>query len=261
MASRASRRPRLGVFKLASCDGCQLTLLDCEDELLAVAEAVDIVHFPEASSKVLPDGPFDVVLVEGSVSTTAQLDELRHIRACTRVLITIGACATTGGIQALRNFADHDEFVRAVYARPDYIDSLTTATPIADHVGVDFELRGCPIDKGQLIEVITALLVGRKPAIPDESVCLECKRRGTVCVVVTKNEACLGPVTHAGCGAICPAFARGCYGCFGPRERPNTRALATLLKKHGADDPEVRRHFRLFTGYSKEFREESERHE
>jgi sulfhydrogenase subunit delta len=259
--SSSSQRPRLGVFKLASCDGCQLTLLDCEDELLAIAGAVDIVHFPEASSSLAPKGPFDLVLVEGSVSTTEQLAELQEIRAATRTLVSIGACATAGGIQALRNFADHEEFIRAVYARPEYISTLGTSTPIADHVRVDFELRGCPIDKGQLLELVTATLHGRKPAIPDESVCMECKRRGTVCVVVAKGQACLGPVTHAGCGALCPAYARGCYGCFGPKERPNTAALAKHLGELGWSEAQIRRGFRLFTGYAPDFREESERHD
>ncbi len=239
---------------MASCDGCQLTLLDCEDELLGVAEAVDIVHFPEASSKLAAEGPFDVVLVEGSVSTPEQLAELREIRASTRVLVTIGACATAGGIQALRNFADHEEFVRAVYARPEYISTLATSTPIADHVAVEFELRGCPIDKQQLLELISALLVGRKPNLPNESVCMECKRRGTVCVMVARNELCLGPVTHAGCGALCPTYARGCYGCFGPRERPNTGSLVERFSSAGATRDQIRRHFRLFTGYAPEFR-------
>jgi len=252
--SPGSRRPRLGVFKLASCDGCQLTLLDCEDELLAIAGAVDIVHFPEASSRLAAQGPFDVVLVEGSVSTPEQLEELREIRSSTGALVTIGACATAGGIQALRNFADHQEFVRAVYAHPEYISTLATSTPIAEHVDVDFELRGCPIDKHQLVELISALLSGRKPNLPDESVCMECKRRGTVCVVVARNEVCLGPVTHAGCGAICPAYARGCYGCFGPRERPNTASLADMMVRAGSTRDDVRRHFRLFTGYAPEFR-------
>ena len=256
-----TRRPRLGVFKLASCDGCQLTLLDCEDELLTIADAVEIVHFAEASSKVAPEGPFDLVLIEGSVSTPDQLAEVRAIRARTKVLVTIGACATAGGIQALRNWADHEELLRAVYARPEYIATLSTSTPISDHVPVDFELRGCPIDKGQLLELITATLHGRKPAIPNESVCMECKRRGTVCVVVAKGQACLGPVTHAGCGALCPTYARGCYGCFGPKERPNTVALAAHLRQLGWSRAEVRRGFRLFTGYAPEFREESERHD
>jgi coenzyme F420-reducing hydrogenase gamma subunit len=249
------------VFKLASCDGCQLTLLDCEDELLAVAGAVDIVHFPEATSNMAADGPFDLTLVEGSVTTADQLAELRHIRARSRVVIAIGACATAGGIQALKNFADHTEFVRAVYARPEYISTLATSTPISDHVDIDYELRGCPIDKGQLLEVITAFLVGRKPAIRDESVCVECKRRGTVCIMVSRGDACLGPVTHAGCDAVCPAYARGCFGCYGPRESPNTGSLADHFIAEGMERRAAVRTFRLFTGGAPAFTAESRRHE
>jgi len=261
MAVARASRPRLGVFKLASCDGCQLTLLDLEDEFLALTGAVEIVHFPEASSTMAPHGPFDLTLVEGSVSTPAQLEELQAIRAASRVLVTIGACATAGGVQALRNFADHEEYIRAVYARPDYIDSLATATPVAEHVSVDFELRGCPISKAQLIEVISAYLVGRRPDIPDESVCMECKRAGRVCVVVARGQPCLGPVTHAGCGSLCPRFARGCFGCFGPKERANTAPLAEQLRAGGADRPQIVRAFRLLTGWAPEFRAESERHD
>lgn len=261
MAIARASRPRLGVFKLASCDGCQLTLLDLEDELLALTGVVEIVHFPEASSAMAPHGPFDLTLVEGSVSTPAHLEELLAIRAASRVLVTIGACATAGGVQALRNFADHEEYIRAVYARPDYIDSLATATPVADHVAVDFELRGCPISKAQLVEVISAYLVGRRPDIPDESVCMECKRAGRVCVVVARDQPCLGPVTHAGCGSLCPRFARGCFGCFGPKERANTAALAEQLRVRGADGPEIVRTFRLLTGWAPEFRAESELHD
>lgn len=260
-AATGGRRPRLGVFKLASCDGCQLALLDLEDEFLALAGAVEIVHFPEASSSMAPHGPFDLTLVEGSVSTPAHLEELRAIRANSRALVTIGACASAGGVQALRNFADHEEFIRAVYARPDYIDSLAQSTPVADHVAVDFELRGCPIAKAQLLEVISAYLVGRRPDIADESVCMECKRAGQVCVVVAQGMPCLGPVTHAGCGALCPRFARGCFGCFGPKERANTAALAEQLRASGAERPEIVRAFRLLTGWAPAFRAESERHD
>lgn len=255
------RRPRLGVFKMASCDGCQLTLLDCEDELLAIAGAIDIVHFPEASSSMMPDGPFDLTLVEGSISTQEQLAELRHIRKCSKTLVVIGACATSGGVQALRNFADHEEYIRAVYATPAYIDSLATSTPIADHVEVDYELRGCPINKSQLLEVITAYLVGRKPAVPDESVCMECKRRGNVCVMVASGETCLGPVTHAGCGALCPRFDRGCYGCFGQRENANTMSLADWERAHGRDQRDMVRKFRLITAGDTAFVKESVRQE
>ena len=170
-------KPTLAVWKFASCDGCQLTLLDCEDELLALADMVTIAHFLEASSAVQP-GPYDVSLVEGSVTTSRDAERIRQIREQSRMLVTIGACATAGGIQALRNFGDVAEFASVVYASPAYIDTLATSTPISAHVPVDFELRGCPIDRRQLLEVLTALLVGRKPDIPDASVCTECKRRG-----------------------------------------------------------------------------------
>ena len=142
-------KPRLAVWKLASCDGCQLTLLDCEDELLAVAGAVEIAHFTEASSAVV-DGPYDVSLVEGSVTTERDARRILEIRAASAVLVCIGACATSGGIQALRNFADVAEFTSVVYAHPQYISALATSTPVSNHVTVDFELRGCPIDKRQL---------------------------------------------------------------------------------------------------------------
>lgn len=230
--SRTEHRPRLAVWKLASCDGCQLTLLDCEDQLLALAAEVEIAHFAEASSATA-GGPYDVSLVEGSVTTAADADRIARIRAQSRTLVTIGACATAGGIQALRNFADVAEFTAAVYARPEFIATLATSTPISAHVPVDFELRGCPIDKGQLLELLTALLAGRKPRIPSHSVCFDCKSRGTACVMVAHGTPCLGPVTQAGCGAICPAFGRGCYGCFGPVAAPNTDSLIPRLRGLG----------------------------
>jgi coenzyme F420-reducing hydrogenase gamma subunit len=218
-------RKRLAVFKFASCDGCQLSLLSCEDELLQVAELVDIVHFLEASSHV-EAGPYDVALVEGSISTAKDLKRIRQIREQSRKLVTIGACATSGGIQSLRNWASHEDFLRCVYARPEYIDSLATSTAVSEHVNVDFELRGCPIDQTQLLEVIRAMIAGRRPVIPSHSVCMECKRRGNVCIAVTKSAPCVGPVTQAGCGAICPAYDRPCYGCFGPAEGVNCRSLS-----------------------------------
>lgn len=237
--------PTLAVWKFASCDGCQLSLLDCEDELLALAGQVRIAHFLEASSEVLP-GPYDVSLVEGSITTPADARRIHQIREQSRVLVAIGACATAGGIQALRNFADVTEFTSLVYARPEYIDTLATSTPASAHVRVDFELRGCPIDRHQLLETLTALLVGRKPAIPNASVCTECKRRGLTCVMVADGAPCLGPVTQAGCGALCPGYRRGCFGCFGPMATPNTRALIPLLRARGMSEGDVERVFATF---------------
>ncbi|HME31126.1 MAG TPA: hypothetical protein VKG65_00090, partial [Terriglobales bacterium] len=209
-------KPKLAVWKFSSCDGCQLSLLDCEDELLAVADAVEIANFPEASRAVVK-GPYDLSLVEGSITTPHDAERIHGIRRASKLLVTIGACATAGGIQALRNFKDVKEFTSIVYARPDYIETLKKSTPITDHVFVDFELRGCPINKYQLVEVLSAFLNGRKPNTPPHSVCMECKQRGTVCVMVAHGTPCLGPVTQVGCGALCPAYTRGCYGCFGPK--------------------------------------------
>jgi len=253
-----TRRPRLAVWKFASCDGCQLSLLDCEDELLAVAGAVEIAYFPEASS-AMAKGPYDLSLVEGSITTAHDAERIHKVRRQSKFLVTIGACATAGGIQALRNFADVQEFVAAVYASPQFISTLATSTPISAHVKVDFELNGCPINKAQLLEVISAFLAGRKPAIGAHSVCVECKLRGNVCVMV-QGTPCLGPVTHAGCGAICPAYHRGCYGCFGPMERPNTAALAAEWQRLGATPRDLRRVFRTFNAAAEPFRKESDAH-
>ena len=251
------QKPKLAVWKFASCDGCQLSLLDCEDELLAVAGAVEIANFPEASRAVV-DGPYDLSLVEGSITTAHDAERIQEVRRQSKFLVTIGACATSGGIQALRNFKDVKEFTSIVYARPDYISTLDQSTPIADHVQVDFELRGCPINKMQLVEVMTAFLQGRRPNIPTYSVCIECKRRGTVCVMVSQGTPCLGPVTQAGCGALCPAYNRGCYGCFGPKEIPNTSSLSAQFATLGMNKENLVRTFRGFNAFADAFRQESQ---
>jgi len=252
-------RPKLAVWKFASCDGCQLSLLDCEDELLAVGGAVEIANFPEASSAIV-EGPYDLSLVEGSITTPHDAERILEVRKQSKFLVTIGACATAGGIQALRNFADVKDFVATVYASPQYIDTLATSTPISAHIPVDYELHGCPINKAQLVELISAFLAGRKPAVPAHSVCIECKQRGSVCVMV-QGTPCLGPVTHAGCGAICPAYRRGCYGCYGPMETPNMPALSREWRELGADGRDIRRVLRSFNAWAEPFRKESAAHD
>jgi len=250
-------RPTLAVWKFASCDGCQLSLLDCEDELLTLAGAVRIAHFTEMSRATVA-GPYDVSLVEGSITTPEDYERIREIRASSGRLVSIGACATAGGIQGLRNFAASGSYVGTVYAHPQYIASLDTSTPIADHVDVDFELHGCPIDRHQLLEVVTALLAGRRPAIPGHSVCQECKARATVCLLVARGEACLGPVTRAGCGALCPAVGRGCFGCFGPADTANTGSLSDQLRRNGTSPVSLARLFRTFNAGAPAFRQASE---
>ena len=254
------RKPKLAVWKFASCDGCQLSLLDCEDELLAVADRVDIAYFMEASRATVK-GPYDISLVEGSITTPHDAERIHKIRRASKFLASIGACATSGGIQALRNFKDVKDFVTAVYASPQYIETLNRSTPIVDHVPVDFELQGCPINKNQLVEVLSALLAGRRPNVHSYSVCIECKRKGNICVLVAYGMPCLGPVTHAGCGAICPSYNRGCYSCFGPKETPNTSSLSLWFSRLGLGDADLVKAYRMFYACAEPFRRESEAHE
>jgi coenzyme F420-reducing hydrogenase gamma subunit len=222
-----------------------LSLLDCEDELLALAGRVRFAHFPEMS-RTSTGGPYDLSLVEGSVTTPADAARILEIRRLSRRVVTIGACATAGGIQGLRNFAAAGEYAAAVYARPEYLSTLDTSTPISDHIEVDGELHGCPVDRGQLLEVITAHLAGRRPVLSGSSVCQECKARGTVCLLVARGTACLGPVTRAGCGALCPSLDRACFGCFGPSDAPNVAALADRLVGDGHGRGELGRLLRTF---------------
>jgi len=257
---KKNKKPKLAVWKFSSCDGCQLSLLDCEDELLAIAGAVQIANFAEASRAIIK-GPYDLSLVEGSITTPHDAERIHSIRRQSKFLVTIGACATAGGIQALRNFKDVKEFTSIVYATPEFISTLNKSTPISDHVHVDFELRGCPIDKYQLIEVLNAFLNKRKPNIPAYSVCVECKRRGIVCRMVAHGQVCLGPVTQAGCNALCPSYDRGCFGCFGPKETPNTTSLADFLSNKGMSNRDIVRIYRGLNAYAKAFRLESEAHE
>ncbi len=253
-------RPTLAVWKFASCDGCQLSVLDCEDELLAIADAVHFAYFPEATRAAVA-GPYDLSLVEGSITTEDDAERIQEIRRVSKTLVTIGACATSGGIQALRNFADVAQYRSVVYAHPAYISTLERSTPIADHVQVDAELRGCPVDRGQLLELLAAFLQDRPARLVADSVCAECKRRGTVCVAVAHGTPCLGPVTQGGCGALCPAYSRGCFGCFGPVRSANTASLGDRLEHLGMPRHDVVRFFRTFTAAAEAFRAESTRRE
>jgi coenzyme F420-reducing hydrogenase gamma subunit len=253
-------RPKLAVYKFSSCDGCQLSILNLEDELLDLVGRVEIAYFLEARRRQLPP-PYDVGLVEGSISTPEEEERIFQVRRDCRFLVTIGACATSGGIQALRNWADVEEYTRLVYAQPQYVESLETATPIAAHVFVDYELRGCPINKKQLLEVIAAYLMGRKPNIPTYSLCIQCKRRGIPCQLVSAGEPCLGPITQAGCGALCPSVNRPCYGCFGPMEMPNIASLGDWFAGLGYSAGDMVRMLRSFNGYMEPFKQASDRYE
>lgn len=251
--------PKLAVWKFASCDGCQLSILDCEDELIALTERVHIANFPEASRAVVK-GPYHLSLVEGSITTPHDAAKINEIRKSSKYVVTIGACATAGGIQALRNTAQVRDYVKIVYAHPDYIDTLETSMPISRFVHVDFELRGCPVDKYQLLETITCFAQDRAPRFPSHPVCLDCKMAGVPCLMVTRGEPCLGPVTHAGCNALCPRHGRGCFGCFGPSDTPRTETLGDRLLELGVSDRDIQRLFSTYNSGAEAFDREAKRH-
>lgn len=249
-------KPRVAVHKFSSCDGCQLQFLTLEEELLTLADRVDIVYFLEATS-MIDEGPYDVSFVEGSVSTPHDVERIKRIREQSRFLVAIGACATSGGLQALRNWGKLDAFVNAVYASPEHIESLEHSMPLTDHVRVDAELYGCPPDQGQLKSVVTDLLNGVQPRVPSESVCMKCKRDGNVCVLVAKGEPCMGPVTRTGCGALCPYQERDCYGCFGPQGGPNFTAMGQCFLGLGLAPEDVTRRLRFIYSWEPAIREAS----
>lgn len=235
-------KPRLAVHKFTSCDGCQLAFLNAGEALLTLSELVDIIHFAEAG-RVDPDEKVTIAFVEGSISTPDELERIKKIRKNSQYIITIGACATAGGIQALRNFVDHKEWMSAVYASPEYIATLSTSTAIASHVKVDWELWGCPVTTKQVLDAIRSLLFEASPRIKHDSVCMECKRKGYVCVLVAKKQACMGPVTKTGCGAICPKVGRACYACYGPAENPNAQSLGNWFERFGYSKEAIAQQF------------------
>jgi len=246
------RKPRIAVHKFASCDGCQLAFLSLGEPLLALSREVDIVHFAEAGP-VDPDASVEITFVEGSVTTPDDIERIQRIRAHSRYLVTIGACATAGGLQALRNLVDGHGWLASVYARPDAIAALATSTPVARHVRVDLELWGCPVNSRQVLAALRALLDNVVPSEEHDKVCLECKRRQTVCVMVTQGAACMGPVTRTGCGALCPSFGRDCYACYGPAENLNAPALRRRLAGLGLKPAAIDRRFLSFNAAAPEF--------
>lgn len=246
-------KPRIAVHKFSSCDGCQLAFLNLGETLLQLPQLVEIVHFAEAGP-VAEDEHVDVAFVEGSISTAHDLPRIRQVRANSTWLVTIGACATAGGVQALRGLVDAKAWVGDIYASPEYIDTLATSTPIRDHVKVDLELWGCPVNGRQVLGALRAFLSGVMPPEEEDKVCLECKRRQNVCVMVAHGQPCMGPVTRTGCGALCPSFGRDCYGCYGPAENANTRSLSRWLEGMGLVKEEVARRYLFINNGAPVFR-------
>ncbi|PSL12052.1 coenzyme F420-reducing hydrogenase gamma subunit [Marinobacterium halophilum] len=246
-------KPRIAVHKFSSCDGCQLAFLNLGEALLQLNAQVDILHFLEAGMSDA-EADVDIAFVEGSLSTPDELDRIRQVRAHSRYLVTIGACATSGGLQALRNLdGNHDDWRDAIYARPEFIHTLKHVKPVAAEVKVDLELWGCPVSSAQVLAAVRALLFGVAPVDDRDRVCLECKRQQAVCVMVTQGVPCMGPVTRTGCGALCPRFGRDCYGCYGPSETAQTDTLARRFAGLGLLPDAIARRFLLINSQAPAF--------
>lgn len=248
-------KPVVAVHKFSSCDGCQLAFLNLGEHLLTLNQLVDIRHFAEAGAWS-PDEQADIAFVEGSISTAEERERIEKIRTQSQYLITIGACATAGGLQALRNLNENEaDWRQAIYAKPEYIKTLPHSEPVSAHVKVDLELWGCPVSSRQVIAAIRNLLVGVKPAFAEEKVCLECKRKQVVCTLVTQQQPCMGPVTQSGCGALCPSFGRDCYACFGPAENCNTDALTLRFSGFGLLPKEIAQRFLFINSGAEAFKQ------
>jgi sulfhydrogenase subunit delta len=253
LTPKTNPKPKVAVYKFSSCDGCQLSILNMEDELLDLASAVEISYFLEATRKVIP-GPYDIGIVEGSITTPHEKERIKEVRSECKYLISLGTCATAGGIQALRNFARVDEYANRVYPHPEYLQTLESSTPISASIQVDLEIWGCPVNKGTVLEVLAALLQNRRPNFPPSPVCVECKRKGLICVAVAQGKPCLGPVVHGGCGALCPASGRGCYGCFGPSSVANFISLVECMMPRDRYPNETAFLLRGYSGFAPAFR-------
>jgi len=251
------KRLRVAVYKFTGCAGCQMEFLRLEDELLELTKKIEFVYFMMIQNRDELER-YDICFVEGSVSTPRELEEIKMIRANTRTLVAFGDCAVTGCVPSIRNWLSQSEAEKVVYKDTSPIRSFKVGG-IGEYVPVDLTLPGCPPHKNMILEAITASLLEIRPDLRMHSVCVECKLRENVCILTSLGKACMGPVTRAGCGAICPTYGRECEGCYGPMSDASPASLAAEFHKLGVSSQDLVRKFRKYAGTSKEFEEVSGR--
>lgn len=238
--------PRLAFFSFTCCEGCQLAVLSCEDELPDILSLVKIVNFREAIDQKSDD--YDIAFVEGSITRKEEVRKLKKIRKHAKIVVALGACSSTGGLNCLKNRFPMDEVKREVYGKDagksERFDTLPTRA-IDEIIPVDYYLHGCPISKKEFLHLTTSLLLGKRPDIPNHPVCVECKMAGNICVF-EKGMTCVGPITRAGCEAICVTYGAICWGCRGLVDNPNADAHAETLKRYGLTVESVMRKFSLY---------------
>ena len=240
-------KPRVAFFDFASCEGCQLQVINLEEDLLQVVGAVEVVSFREAMKGHSDD--YDIAFVEGSITRHSDEERLNGIRRCAKVLVALGSCAAFGGINCLKNFHDQEYVKKLVYGDKALLYETYPARPLKAVVPVDFEILGCPINRNEFAMVVKAFLLGKKPEIPNFPVCVECKMAENICVF-EKGMTCMGPVTRAGCGACCVTEGSFCWGCRGLVDDPNADSQRDVLATHGLSVQDVLGKFRLYTGFS-----------
>lgn len=250
-------KPKIGLFKFTSCSGCQQMILNCEQELLDILGAVEIVHFVEARRENSP-GPYDVAIVEGSISTPEEVERIKEVRAQSKILVAVGACAVFGGLQALRNWWPLEAIKQEVYERPEEVEALAWSTGIDTYVPIEVSLQGCAPSKDQFLDCLVGLLLGKRPELTPHCVCVDCKLKGNVCLLIADGLPCMGPVTMAGCGAACPSHGRACYGCFGPSNDPHINGMGRVFERLGLSRKDIRRQFLRMNANAEAFRKGGE---
>jgi len=248
------KKLRLVYTRFTSCSGCQLTLLNCEPQLGSLAELSEVVAFDMASSRPDDGGPLDVVLAEGSISQPEELDRLLSLRRRARLLVAVGACALTGGVNVLAG-GDRSGLCEDIYGATAAAKTTFPPQPVARFVKVDLEIAGCPPERSEHLKALGALACGGLPQLPNYAVCMECRRRENLCLLIESRQPCLGPVTRAGCDALCPSFGVVCEGCRGLIEEANRTEEFRLLLELGLSEREVRSRMERFSGSDHENRQ------
>lgn len=239
-------KPKLGFFDFTGCEGCQLEVINFEMELVELLDQVDIVNFREAMQEKAED--YEIAFIDGAITTESEISRIKKIREQAKILVAMGACACLGGVNCLKNFRPMEENLRIVYGDCAGYYNTIPARPVSAVVDTDYELPGCPMNRDEFLKLAKALLLGKKPQLPSYPVCVECKMAGNVCVF-DKGEFCLGPVTRAGCNAICINSGRRCWGCRGLIDDPNVNSEKEILEKHGLTVAGILSQFRIFDGY------------
>ena len=230
-------KPKVGVFSFTSCEGCQLQILNLEDELLDLLGHIEIVNFREAMTEKGED--YQIALVEGSISTRSDAEELSEIREQADLVISIGACAVTTGLNGMRNLNTAREAWRRVYPDREFDDNVASEVrPVSEVVEVDFEVPGCPIDRGELLRVLSVLLAGGVPRVPRTPVCDECRRAGNPCLL-DSGRYCFGSLAPSGCGAVCTSFGESCVACRGHLPNAPVEELMEVLLQKGLSREEI----------------------